>query len=479
MFGKVITKTPFVLDSAEDFFPSVRGASFSGDVSFVSTLRALMIERPGSSSMVCVKDAYSANFSQLLGSVIFSPDFSNDSVVVVKLRGHKLISEIDTRFADAHPEFRELADLKRFVASYMTARFYINEESHKTIIFVEDLDVRRWHLLQALIPRYFPWIFQDSPLSDEERKLLLSLTHKYSNDYERIITDFGDKIDYRSLNIQKYLENFEQNSNLALARECEARVEECMNRMREILDQYDSWLRLKEEAKVKLYGYTALAQACEEKNSELTDYFKCNKSLIPVYSHDTSFSFVVNTYLESYDPEMYEVYSKNPTSHLYEGYRHPEEFQERDNIKLFLDAIFSEEPLLKVRTCAYFEIDIRGEVDSRSDYSFPPQCRDRIPNPHLQYFDCLGNYHRHILECLNEGNVVGAVEQCVASAKSVNIAEGVTMKRFLMELMGRRDNVIELPDGSLTTAVNALAWLKKNQNNEEEGSHGETDCADE
>lgn len=479
MFNKIITETPFTQDLADEIFTSVNGAVYLNDVSFVSTLRALMVGRSGFPARVYLQDMCSADYDQCITLSPFNPEHFHDVLIILTTQDHALIHDIDTRFANDLPDFRELADLKQFVAPYMVARFYIDEEKHKTVVFVENLSIRRWHLLQALIPRYFPWIFQDNPISDEERELLSSLTHKYSNDYERIIEIFSSKVDFRTLSIQKCLGGFERKANLALAKKCEEEVNQYTEQMHNIIIQYDSYLRSKEELNAKMHGYLALAQACDAKDSELVDYFKCNKSLMPINTRDTSFSFIVNTYLESYDPEMYETYSENDLSYLYHGYSRPAEFENRDDFKLFLDAIFSEEPTLKIRVCAYFTIKVGGSVDSYAGYDFPPECRDRIPNPHLHYFDCLGNYQRYIRECLLEGNIIGAVEQCVASAKSINITEAITVRRFLVDLMMCRNRVIELPDGSLMTAVDALEWLKKNQKNEEEGSHGETDCVNE
>ena len=150
--------------------------------------------------------------------------------------------------------------------------------------------------------------------------------------------------------------------------------------------------------------------------------------------------------------------------------------QHHGNTKKLLDAIFGDEPVLRVKICAYYDMDVRGDVDSMRRYRFQPNCNDYMPNPHLNHYNCLGNHRRYINDRLTDGDVVGAIEQCIASAKSLNIGEGATMEYFLHDLFQTSRKIIELPDHTSVNPSEALKWLKDQESKQkEESESGETD----
>ena len=244
-----------------------------------------------------------------------------------------------------------------------------------------------------------------------------------------------------------------------------------MARIERTMSTYQTLIGQRDDLNVRHAGLQAIINGATE-NSELMDYVICNRNLIPISTSGMSFSFVVKCYLDSFDPDMYETMARNPQSHLFQGYSAPAQFRSVEDKRLFLGAIFNEDPKLKVKICAYYQLDARGNSTSYSGYVYPDECRDRMPNPHLQYHNCLGNHQRYINDHILRGDMVRAVEQCVASAKSLNIGEGITARRFFGELMSSRNKVIELPDGTEVNAVDALAWLKaQNATTVEEGSN--------
>ena len=233
--------------------------------------------------------------------------------------------------------------------------------------------------------------------------------------------------------------------------------------MRSLMEEYSNIIDRIDDMNLREAGLRQLIDGADEE-SELVDYFQANKSLIPIGTEGTRFRFIVKSYLDSFDPEQYIAMAKRDRSHMFEGYTvRNETFRGRMPRKKLMDAIFSEEPLMRVKMCAFYVIDTRGSVDSRSGYTYPPECSDRIPNPHLQYHDCLGNHARFIMERLKDGDTIGAIEQCVSSSKSVNLGEGITVTKFLSDLFNSNAKVIELNDGTSVTPVEALRWLEKQE----------------
>ena len=94
-----------------------------------------------------------------------------------------------------------------------------------------------------------------------------------------------------------------------------------------------------------------------------------------------------------------------------------------------------------------------------------------MPNPHINRYSCLGNYVRTINELLKDRNYIGAIEQCSASAKSLNFGDSTVMHEFMrfMYSSGNR-TFIELSDGTTVSPINAIKWLKEQENNDEQNN---------
>jgi hypothetical protein len=53
----------------------------------------------------------------------------------------------------------------------VSALFYYSETDRNTVIFMDKMDVKLFHALQTMIPKYLPSLFKDCPLTDSETKV--------------------------------------------------------------------------------------------------------------------------------------------------------------------------------------------------------------------------------------------------------------------------------------------------------------------
>lgn len=141
-------------------------------------------------------------------------------------------------------------------------------------------------------------------------------------------------------------------------------------------------------------------------------------------------------------------------------------------MKRLMTAIFLDNTL-KIKFCAAYKFDLRGTVYACSNYDFGQYGVNHMPNPHINIHSCLGNYQRTINNILKDKNYIGAVEQCIASCKSLNFGDSIVMQEFMDELYGINnrgdsDVFIELPDGTMVNPKDAVKWLK-----EQEGASNE------
>ncbi len=361
---------------------------------------------------------------------------------------------------------KELPDLSKYCETKgIKASFFINEVSHYVCIILSNANLKKHHFIQSLLPRCFPWWFDAKPVTEDELKILQSLQKTSSTEYVRLIEEYTAKIDLRNFMIKNVMGDFEiagyrmrYNSKLN-------QLQTIRERIKDNIIQYKILMEEQDETNTLLRGLQIIMNEKSD-NHELADYFCSNKSIDPIDTNDNRLTFIVKNYLDNYDPDMYEVLARNPNSHLFCGYDHEvdiECFKSVENRKMLLDALFSSEATMRIKTCALYTLDLRGYVESVAFYSFPGDCYDMIPNPHLYYYDCLGNHKRYIEERLTEGDLIGAVEQCVASAKSINIGEAPTMSSFLCNFFSSEcgdKKCIETDDGKCLTPAEALELIR-------------------
>lgn len=114
-----------------------------------------------------------------------------------------------------------------------------------------------------------------------------------------------------------------------------------------------------------------------------------------------------------------------------------------------------------------------------ANYSFPRDViLDHTPNQHIQAYHCLGQNETTIRQSMRANDYVGAVAACVQSANSVNVTEGATCGKMMRRLFSTDVGaIIQLPDGSTKTPLDAVKWLEeqdvkaKKEQEEQEESH--------
>ena len=486
MFNKKIRDTTLTSDLANDYF-TISGDSFAGDRSFISTLRALLHKRCRGENVffaVC-----SRGTSQLLDIAGLQPQsvFNAFSPIPDERNSLKLLNLTGTQesnalafslyddptrgFSATNPDYPEAKDLRAFVKNRgkLNARFYISKSKREAVVLCENLTLPAYHLLQSLTPRLFPYFFEDTPLETDELALLDALTLRTATEYERVLALLASHIDFREHTIRKIVGDFEQSGRREEIQRTQNEIDRCRSEINNLNERYTLFLAKIDDLNIRLAGQEmALASASD--GSELIDYFLCNRNIDPVRVNGRSIMFTVKTFLESFDPEQFRTYSQNPRSCLYEGYRLCGKFADIENRRKMLNAIFSDEPLLRVRICSNYMLDLRGSSSCCRLYDYGNGFMDYVPNPHIHHFACLGNYARYINQALQRGDVIGAIEQCVASAKSLNLAESSTVRYFLNDVFNSTHNIIRLPDGRDVTPGEALDYLNSLEEKKEESN---------
>ena len=481
MFKEAIRSTSLTTEVADRKFRKITGQMRFDDITFLSTLRALLGPRINNDESVYF-NYYDTDFGSVndFKWTTAAMGAGNHGIIEILNDNFTVIDEgtferVADNFEKEYPEWKRISKVTDFFRKAFPVLCYINEEDRNVILITHRMNVKAFHYLQCAIPVFLPWYFEDmSSISEIEMELIKSLSKTTADDYIRITDEIAKQYDFRKDYIVDTLKGYE------LAFESQ-RVQALDNDVQNIISKIDDYnceigrlLRQKTELEENLLGVrTKIAQGSE--GSEIMDYFLCNKRLTLANRNGTTITFIVNDYLTYWDEDMAKKFIKNKDSYIYSVGDRNRKVNKSDMGNL-MKAIFLDQ-VLKVRFCAAYTLDICGCVRGFAGYLFGSESFNSTPNPHINNYRCLGNYERCINEMIYEHNYIGAIEQCVASAKSLNFGDSTVMNDFMkmlygMDSRGANTKCIELPDGSIVEPWDAAIWVKENLVSEEE-SNGE------
>jgi hypothetical protein len=257
--------------------------------------------------------------------------------------------------------------------------------------------MRRFHVLQMMIPKYLPKLFENSPLSDEEAALLKSLDARSSDEYERLIEQFAQKLDMRGEIIRTRLRGFETSYEREQAEKVKRYIEKYQQDYQALTDKLNTTSKLILDQQIILAGLQCSIDSEDRGESELMEYFLCNRKLSVIRVNGTALEFVAHGYADVFDEDAFDTYARNRNSALY---RELSCEVSKSGMELLYRAIF-ETGVYKLRVCAAYRADMRNGLLPMRGYAFPPESRDYLPNPHIQHYGCIGNYAGRFAEYMN------------------------------------------------------------------------------
>lgn len=418
---------------------------FCGDASFKATLSALLAKRIGNDHLTIRVD-----------------DSHNDLILIS--HGVMICSPRDGSLFDAIDCPKGFTKVEKFTQYYkkFRAKLFVNPNIRASIIVTDKMDMRVYHALQSSIPVFLPWYFgPNSPaLDNDELELLRSLNGTVFEDYTKKLFHILNKLEDREGKIRSLLSNIREN-------ERNIQIDNLNDRARILMDDIENWQDKIAAALINLNNINiqklGLMALDDEGDSELVEYFICNKKLRldKVSGGDMWFSVV--DYLTYFDRSVAERVIGNEKSCIY---RNLSALERVDDVKLVLSEIFlNDETLFRIKVSASFQFSL-GRRLSPVRESESLKKLSALPNTHINSYGCMGNHITVINKMIMENDAIGVIEQCVASAKSLNFADVTVMERFVRQLMSDRRAFIELPDGRMTNFDGAVKCIKECRNHE-------------
>jgi hypothetical protein len=198
------------------------------------------------------------------------------------------------------------------------------------------------------------------------------------------------------------------------------------------------------------------------------EYLKSNKT-VSVNMDGNRMIIDVTGPLTNFDPDAYRVIRNKTHAHFVENIRGDE-----TDARLFFDALFLEE-LIKINISARYSIAPGRGVTGNTCIVTPAA----IPNPHIQYYGCLGQYSSDMQASLANSDFIGTISLCIASGLSLNVPEPSTCGRFVRDVTSSSHKAVLLPGGESVSYKQAVAWLKAQKGIQEgEEPDGETNPDD-
>lgn len=478
MFSDIIRTTAFTSEPANAMFgPKIWGEAWNGDNSFVSTLRAMVYPRMAEEDGLYVyfrRSAYSVSAitenpaRRILNEIVADVDCRENMVAICNINGSvdgnaAVFDLISSKFSEEFPKFTELKKVTAFYRKSFKVACYVNPEDKCSVLFVENLSMEKLHYLQCSIFAILPWYFDPKAgVSTDEMALIQSFRDRTPGNFYNAVNKLAEKYDFREVFIRNTLRGFENRFEEANKRNLENDIQNLQYRINDYENIIKDTIIALREKQDNLMGIVQRLASPDAEESEIMEYFLVNKNLVLENTRGNDITFSASTYIEYFDEDAAETLIENKHSFLYDVDRGSD--IPKEDMRALLRAIFVDQRL-KVKTCASYTITIPGNVHANGGHTFGHEFSTSMPNPHIQGYSCLGNYTRQITEFMKNGNYIGAIEQCVASAKSLSFHDSTVMELFMRILYGRaaeyNDRCIEVPTGEILKPKEAILWLRE------------------
>ena len=370
---------------------------------------------------------------------------------------------LDKNFTNILPDFKEETEIEREI-QILTGnkiRIYKNENDKHSVVFsswaAQDLTYF------AFFDKILPWLFEETPVTELERKFLDSAKEPTANKFisvlQTIIQEYG-------IGILQFEEQIKNISNAPLnkkIKELRGSVERLENTITQYYNTLAQYIEEREKNAVMLSGYCQKLKETNGGSDELFNYLKHSKNIHLVQITEEKMDFIVTTTLDNFDPVMYERMIKNKNSYFYDiDINEGNPFENNENKKKFLEAVFGEDSVFKIKIKAFYSITLNKYMNPVQQYRYPQEFDDYVCNPHFYFFACPGNNREIIDKAIRNNDYIMVCENCIASAKNLNLSEGEqTVGPFLSMIFNDTEHkYVLLPDGNSVTCEEALKWLE-------------------
>lgn len=473
MFTSPIRTTQFVGRAADEMFPRITAETYSNDVSMATTLRILLADRIGDGSIharfMTVSRAHEWTNPGRTLNVVFDEGMPSNSLLVVNVSVYgddqrkKEFDSLAENFTHHYTSFHSLDTIKEFFARSFAVACFVSTELQTAVLFVDRLDLAKLHYLESACLAFLPWFYSKADkVSELEMRLIKSLGMRNSAEYMKVVSEFADKYDFRTMKIKSMLSGFETRFDRLELERIQNEIDAARRSIEDLNDRFKAVMQQRDELNIRYFGLMHKIETNTSEDSEIMDFFMRNRHLDLISADDNYIKFYVSGYLSFWDAAEAKRTINNARSFLYTS----RGLITDSEMKSLMTAIFVERKL-KLRFCGVWELQLGRGSSTVEGYSYGPEYETYMPNPHLDVFGCTGDYRRSINDAISRNDYISALSECIASVGSLAWGDYTVMREFTEKIRGRDASVIELPDGSVVTPKEAVRWLAADKADEE------------
>ena len=475
MFADTIYSTSFTTEDADALFESKvpKVSLLGGDVSLTSTLRAIIAPRmPDGVRLIQAVRGIAMNCDTVNNIVLSTYATQSNVLYIANLAAQSsetnegMFNIVKQDFLAEYDGYEELEIIEGYFAKSFSMLCFINRDLQTSVIVVKRLDTRKLHLLQTATLAIMPWYYdpknRDS-ITEDELALLESLGGKDYIAYVTCLNKLIEKYDVRAIRIRRLMDGFETRADNKRIESVKRDLESYASTINSYNNSIAQLIREKNEKQIVLMGLKQKVAETEGRGSELMGYLIRNSRIDVADVNDDAVTIIAKDYFEFFDEDLVERSLNNSYSDVYS--MSSDSICAEDMAQL-LRAIFLDKEI-KLRVAAAYQICIGSGVNGIGRYLRDGMYDDAMPNPHIYYYECLGDYVRTLNQLVQEDDYIGVVDQCLASVRSLNWGDSCVMERFLSDMYDDGYCCVELPNGDVVYPSDAIAWLKGKSEREE------------
>lgn len=473
MFETRIQNTKLAGSLADCMFRHINGCDYEGDYSFISTLRALLMNRITGDDRItfkCRRFSVSVNMDDMTSNLARCIEQNVIAYVSVSRDAEQDEDESKQAFFGftAPESLHEFMDVRGFFEQKMSCRAFINEQTRSAIIIVLDSNIRKHHLAQCIIPKLIPWYFEQGRISVNERAILYGLRERRPDAYQTAIENICNTDTFKQKSTAAAIMSFKRKGLERQKLQTERNIQNYNNHVDKLHNELLSQLRNLNQENFKLNGILLALESDDSSSDEVTQFISSNRNIRFIDSDGGDvMKFIITGHLDIYDPEAYRSMARNNYSWYWsESATSNGPFMTRENRKRVMDAIFGDSPVFKIKTYGVYYLNLdSGNVSADGGrYEHIDESETHYANPHLYYASCLGSYRQHIAAAIQRGDLIGAISQCITSVHSVNVTESATFRHLCCDIFKTDKAILEGPNGQSFTTRQAFEYLTQQMN---------------
>lgn len=360
--------------------------------------------------------------------------------------------------------FHKSDDEERY-SNYIGANVITNDAGTMTIIRLpSNYTLETWHRIASSIPKIpclIPWFAGDKKVTEEEIKLMKSLTMDGA-DFVTYIQQWEQQWDVREIVLKKYLNNFVTDNTRNLIERAKSEREDAEYRIQDYLDKLARQYRALEDAVNRITMYESRTDSTAETEKSLFEFLGASKNIDIVERRGSEVYMYIKSTLSVWDNDELETYVSNPNSLFY--------YNLYDNTKDFMKYFFTEVFLKRrfdLRVVAKWGLNSACNCHSISQNASWSKYENYLPNPHLRYHNCIGRHSDLFANAASRMNYEEAISVAVQSTAGMSWSDSTVFNELMRDIFRNYyDSKIFNYEGNLLTPREVIEILKGEFTNE-------------